>query len=226
VNDLFRQYMLTQQDDADRDQFRERLLADQTLSDQLRDQEDNWIDAYATGQLPPEDAARLYQHLAETGQLDRLATAAALARPQTLKRRNRRIIPYALGIAAIVVIGFGVLLNRGREPEQLAAIRPPAEIINLRPGTLRGGGEIPKVRLTEERDTILQLIYQDVVPAGNCRVTIKSSASESKEDTVEPCGQNFHSHKVTARIPPGRYTLELATDKGELIHTYLFDVPN
>jgi hypothetical protein len=224
VNDLFRQYMLTQHDDAERDQLRERLLADQALSDQLRDQEDNWIDAYATGQLPPEDAARLYQHLAETGQLDRLATAAALARPRPAK--SRRIFPYALGIAAVLFICFGALYYRSREPQQIAAIRPPAEIVNLLPGTLRGGREVSRVRLTGQHDTVLQLIYQDVVPAGNCRVIIKSSASESKEDTVEPCGQNFHPHKLTARIPPGRYTLELATANGELIHTYLFDVTN
>jgi len=218
--------MLTQQDDAERDQLRERLLTDQNLSDQLRDQEDNWIDAYVTGQLPPEDAARLYQHLAETGQLDRIATASALARPQAIKARSRRILPYAIGIAAIVVFGWFALFHRVREPEQIAAIRPPAETVNLRPGTLRGGREVSKVRLTAEHDTILQLIYQDIVPAGDCRVTIKSNTSESKEDTVEPCGQHFHSHKVTARIPPGRYTLELATAKGELIHTYLFDVTN
>lgn len=226
MNDLFRQYMLTQHDDAERDQLRERLLADQTLSDQLRDQEDNWIDAYATGQLPPEDAARLYQHLAETGQLGRLATAAALARPQTRKPRGRRLIPYALGIAAVLVIGLVALFHRVRKPEQIAGIRPPAENINLRPGTLRGGREVSKVRLTEKHDTVLQLIYQDIVPAGDCRVTIKSSTSETKEETVEPCGKDFHAHKVTPRIPPGRYTLELATAKGELIHTYLFDVTN
>jgi len=216
VNDLFRQYMLTLHDDDERNQLRERLIADQELSDQLKDQEDNWIDSYAAGQLPPEDAALLHEHLAATGQLDRLATAVALASAKSAKRRSA--MPFAIGIAAVFLIGLAIPILRTREPERVAVT------FALHPGTLRGAAEIPKVTMTPDRPTALQLTYQDTAPTGDCVVAIKTADSVIKDESRKPCGNGFHTHTMTAPLPPGRYTADLSTTGGELLHTYLFDV--
>lgn len=222
MNDLFRQFMLTPQTDAERDELRERLLADHDLSDQLRDRENNWIDDGAAGKLTPEDAALLHMHLLQTGQLDRLTTAAALARrTQTAGRRS--VFPYAIAIAAIVVLCFGVVIQSNRRPSASAV---PVLTTALLPGTLRDGREVPKVQIKQRQDNILQLIYQDTAPTGDCRVVIRSTAGPTFDDTQEPCGVNFHAHAVASKLAPGRYSVELATSKGEIIHTYLFDATN
>lgn len=225
MNDLFRQYMLTQRTDAERDQLRERLLADQELFDQLRDQENEWIDAYAAGKLPAADASLLLEHLTDTGQLHRVPIAAALAKPKA-KPKPKNIFPYAFAIAAIIILCFAVLMQTKKEEQKIAAVRPPAAVYALVPGTLRSAAAIPKVQLSPRRDTILQLIYQDTAPAGDCRVAIRSASGETFDDTSETCGAAYHSHTLTFKLPNGRYTAELKTTAGEPIHTYLFDLTN
>lgn len=51
--DLFCQFMFSAANPEQRDQLRERLIADQDLSDQPRDQETDWIEACAAGTLLP-----------------------------------------------------------------------------------------------------------------------------------------------------------------------------
>ena len=210
--DLFRHFMLSAANPEQRDQLRERLIADQDLSDQLRDQETDWIDAYAAGTLPPADALALYQHLQQTGQLHRLPTAAALAKP---KRKPASVFPYALGLAATLLVVFTAVFQqpRSKAPEPL----PPITLA-LVPGTLRDGSAPQSVTAKPNQPILLQLQYQDTAPQGECHVEI--TGQPFGEDA--PCGLDFHAYTVPPDLAPGQYILKLTTAKGELLHTYQF----
>jgi hypothetical protein len=210
--DLFRQFMLSAANPEQRDQLRERLIADQDLSDQLRDQETDWIDAYAAGKLPAADARALYEHLQQTGQLHRLPTAAALAKT---KSQPASVFPHALGLAATLLVVFSVVFQRPHTPK---AEPPPAIRQALVPGTLRDGRAPQSVTAKPNQDVVLQLQYQDTAPRGECQVEI--AGQPFGEDG--PCGLDFHAYTLPPDLAPGRYTLRLTTAKGELIHTYEF----
>lgn len=224
TNDLFRYYMLNPTDEAQRDQLRERLLADQAFSDQIRDQENDWIDAYSTGKLTPADAALLYQHLANTGQLHRIPTAAALVQP---KPAPRSIFPYAFAIAAMALVCFGIahqFQQRTNRPE-IAVTQPPEPVlvtVALVPGALRAGQKSPEIHLEQNQRTLLQLQYQDIAPSGKCRVTLEaqSTPNYALNRVDNDCGLDFHPYDLPADTAPGRYTIRLTNAAGELIHTY------
>ena len=208
--DLFRQFMLSAANPEQRDQLRERLIADQDLSDQLRDQETDWIDAYAAGTLPPADARALYQHLQQTGQLHRIPTAAALAKR---KSQSASVFPYALGLAATLLLVFTAVFHqpRSKAPEPL-----PQITLALVPGALRDASATQSVTANNNQPILLQLQYQDTAPQGECHVEI--AGQPFGEDA--PCGLDFHPYTLPPDLAPGRYTLKLTTPKGELIHTY------
>ena len=218
MSDLFRNHMLSQPTEAERDQLRERLIADQDLFDQFRDQENDWIDAFAAGKLPPQDAALLHQHLASTGQLRRLPTAKALQKPKAPS-----VFPYAFAIAAAVVLCFLATLQLRPKP-QIALNLPPSVTVPLYPGTLRDGAPVPSVPLSADFTTIVHLFYQDTAPTGTCVITIRSQSGLDLSIAREPCGAASHSHTISPSIPAGRYTLFLTTSNNELIHTYTFDI--
>lgn len=209
-HDLFRQFMLSSLNPEQRDQLRERLIADQDLSDQLRDQENDWIDAYAAGSLPPADARKLHEHLELTGQLHRLPTAAALLKP---KGKPASIFPHALGLAATVLIVFGVVFHQPRtpQPEPLPPIHQA-----LVPGTLRDGRALQSVTAKPNQEVVLELQYQDTAPQGTCVVSIAGQPYGAED----PCGLDFHAYTLPPALAPGQYTLQLTNPKGELIHTY------
>lgn len=210
--DLFRQFMLSAANPEQRDQLRERLIADQDLSDQLRDQETDWIDAYAAGTLPPADARALYDHLQQTGQLHRLPTAFALGKP---KSRPASVFPHALGLAATLLVVFGIAFQRPQSPKP----EPPPPVRQaLVPGTLRDGRVPQSITAKPNQDVVLQLQYQDTAPQGECHVEI--AGQPFGEDS--PCGLDFHAYTLPPDLAAGGYTLRLTTANGELIHTYEF----
>lgn len=222
MNDLFRHYMLSEHNEAARDQMRERLLADQAFSDEFRESENEWIDAYAAGTLAPAERTLLHTHLVNTGQLHRLATAAALAGPKPAPARS--VYPYAFAIAAIVLLCFGVFLTSERRTFEIARTPPPAAVFALTPGTLRDSSAVQAIPV-KQGDQI-HLLYQDTAPVGICLVTLKNGERGSLEESGSTCGVDLHSHTLGQTLPPGRYTVELADSQRQLIHTYLFDVPN
>jgi hypothetical protein len=221
LNDLFRTYMFTRTNEAEHDQLRERLLADSELSDQFREQENDWIDACAAGTLPPADAALLHQHLADTGQLHRLTTAVALARPRL---RRESIFPYALGCAAAVLVCFGIAFQEPRSTPVTSG-PPPGAVVTafLAPGTLRSGQGMPVVSARQDQKVELQLLYQDTAPTGVCEVTMNPLGNPTpvwKESG--PCGLDFHIFLLPAGLDPGRYTIDLRTKDGQALHNYAF----
>lgn len=211
---LFRQFMLSSANPEQRDQLRERLIADQDLSDQLRDQETDWIDAYVAGTLPAADARALYEHLQLSGQLHRLPTAAALTRP---KRISGSVFPYALGLAATLLVVFTAVFHQPRPQEPPP---PPLPLVthSLVPGALRDGRATQSFTVKYNQPALLQLQYQDTAPHGQCRVSIVGQ----NEEAIEDCGLDFHPYNLPLTLAPGRYLLKLSTAKGELIHTYEF----
>jgi hypothetical protein len=219
--DLFRQFMFTRTNESEHDQLRERLLSDPELSDQLRDQENDWIDAYAAGKLPAADAALLYQHLADTGQLHRIPTAAALVRPRIQKRS---IFPYALACAAVVVLCFGVAFQDQKRNSVTSAILPTSTAA-LAPGTLRSGQGIPTVTAPLAHTVALQLLYQDTAPTGRCEVTLSPLGSPTPIRTTSgECGLDFHLYTLPDKLAPGRYTIDLKDKDGQLLHNYVFQL--
>jgi len=222
MNGLFRQLMLTPLDGEARDQLRERLIADQDLFDQLREEENEWIDACAAGRLSPADAALLHQHLAATGQTHRLATAIALSRPRP---KPQSVFACAFGIAAVVVIGFALAFQSRHTVDRATTppTEPPLFVASLTPGSLRDGAAVPSI---PPRNALLQLMYQDTAPTGQCRVTIRRNDAAARAPITEECGLDFHPFHVPSGLPPGRYLIELATGQGELIHTYNVNIGN
>jgi hypothetical protein len=216
MSDLFRQYMLNASNEAERDQIRERLLADPSFHDEMREQENDWIDAYAAGRLPPNDRALLHAHLVDTGQLHRVAMAVALGR-----KAPASVFPYALAIAAIVLLCFGVFLAGERRGD---GARHPLVAVALVPGTLRDGAAVQRVVRKPGHLLELQLFYQDTSPAGTCIVTIKNSAGDALDEAVGECGTEFHPYLLPDRLRAGRYRAELADGQRSLVHAYLFDV--
>ena len=223
MSDLFRTYMLNQQTESERDQMRERLLADPHFFDQLREQENEWIDACAAGRLTPADAQALRRHLEQTGQLDRLAMAVALA-AKGASRGARSVFAPALGMAAALFLGFGVFFSIQRQGAAPAAGRElPVAEFPLAPGALRDGREVPVVALRPEYASEVQMLYQDTAPQGNCKTLLTNAKDVALATTVAPCGQDFHPFRLPADLAAGRHFLQLENEKGEILHTYVFE---
>ncbi len=223
MSDLFRAYMLNEQTESKRDEIRERLLTDAQFFDEMREQENEWIDACAAGRLPAAEAAALRRHLAETGQLGRLPMAAALATPPA-RRAARSVFPAALGMAAALFVGFGVFFSSQGQRGVTAPVREaPVAMFPLAPGTLRDGRAVTTIPLRAGYVSEVQMLYQDTAPQGTCKTLLTNAKDVALATTVEPCGLDFHSIRLPVDLMAGRHYLQLENEKGEILHTYVFD---
>lgn len=222
MSDHFHQYMLTANNDEERDRIRELLLADPAFCDEMRELENEWIDAYATGRLAPRERELLHNHLVNTGQLNRVATALAMARSR--RPAIPSIFPYAWGIAAAVLLCATATLTAPKWPRDAAVRRQPEDLVPLAPGTLRDSAAVQGVVRHAGRGLQLQLLYEDTSPNGGCVVIVKDGAGNQVDEVRSECGVEFHPYSVNSQLKRGRYSVELSDLEKGLLHTYLFDL--
>lgn len=225
MREQIRQYLFDEMTPADRESFQSRLLSDQALSDEVKDQETDWIDAYAAGRLSPEESTAFGRYLAATGQQDRILFARAMAKPPVSRRLS--VFAPALALAAVLVIGFGsVFLNQRRGAAIPVAGGPEiaGTPIYLSPGALRDGGPVQAAKQHNPSERLdLILIYQDVQPNGNCLAELFDSQGALISHRNAPCGLESFTLPLPPKMTVGRYRVDLRQPGGDLLHTYFFD---
>jgi|GEM_PF-2867645 len=123
----FQQYLLGQLSESDRDAFCDALAHDESLMQELKEFETDWIDRLARRELPPQEAQQLLQYLEATGQQHRLDFAEALVAYPSLPATNaaqprawssqRWLRPLAVAaILSFVFIGIQTYRNHAPEP--------------------------------------------------------------------------------------------------------------
>lgn len=219
--ELFRRYLFRELLPAEKDAFTARLLADPALMDELRDYEYDLIDARARGDLPPADARKLDQYLAETNQQHRLATAKALfARPKAkvIQFPWRPTLALAAGLA-IAAIGIQLRNSQTQSPAPSIAQSTPRQEVLLTPAT-----RDDQAQQVSARELSFQLAMDPPVEEGTYTAkVINAQGAEifSYSAPVKPTDIQFNLPFDASTLPPGPYQIKLYRGQ-DLINAYSF----
>lgn len=219
--ELFRRYLFRELLPAEKDDFTSRLLADPALMDELRDYEYDLIDAHARGHLPPAEARKLDQYLAETGQQHRLAAAQALfARPKAkvIQFPWRATLALAAGLA-IAAIGIQLRNNPTQSPAPSLARSSPRQEVLLTPAT-----RDDQVQQVSARELSFQLAMDPPIEEGVYTAKIYNSKGAeilSHSAPVKTTDVQFELPLDASTLPPGPYQIKLYRGQ-DLINAYSF----
>ncbi len=207
-------YLLGKGSEQEREALAEALIVDADLHAQMQEIECEQIDALARGELRGAQAQVWQRFLEETGQLDRLRIARAMA---AKLRPRKRALWWLEAAAALLLLGGGVWWWTGIEkrPEPVLVARRAS--LSLPRDNTRSANQ--GLELTIARD-ITEVEFQfEVVPepASGYRVRVLNSKGEVvvvREGTGWPATP-LRVVVPVGEIPPGRIRLELLAIRSE-----------
>lgn len=205
-------YLLGQGSEEERARFAEDLLANGELHAQVQEFETGQIDALARGLLKPQEAAAWRQFLAETGQLDRLAVAQALARK--IHPPQRRLAGWLQIAAALLLMATATWWWTARQvqvaqPPLMASVRIS---IDLPRDTTRGTSRQQELKVSKDATEVEWRFEVAPEPATGYRLAIRDQSGAtvwSKEDKGWPTGV-LSILTPAAALPSGTLELELS----------------
>jgi len=216
--------------------FGERLLAEPELSDELREFENEWIDARARGELGAGEAAEVDAYLSATGQQGRLTAALRLMRAPSAapSRRKPSVYWLAAAAAAIVLFIFAWQSNRRAANPRIdvAASPKPVEIrpfaVLLTPGTR---GAAPR-RVVTPPDTVrieLQLALDAPLPPGSYEAKVQSAFGQavlSRTASLSPGATSLRFTLGVEELPAGSYRVLVfpAANAENVVNIYAFEL--
>lgn len=170
---LARQYLLGLLDDARREEAEARLAAGGEFAETVEAVERDLIDAWTTGELPPDEASRFRQYLASHPRTDpRLRFSRALHRvAETRRTTHRRHL--AIAASLLAVIGAGYLgQSVWRQPGQVRVVS-----VMLQPGGLRSESPPQTVAIPPSAE-FADIVLAESAGARTARVRFIDSGSE------------------------------------------------
>lgn len=217
-----RKYLLGQLTDGQQQDFQQRLLTEDELTQELEVVTEELVDEYLAKQLTPKQTEWFEQHYLASpqGKLS-LSFAATFHRyisnhPTEAKKRswtervaafwNRQIVPVPVIVAIAVLIIVGIFwLARTPSPQSFATLT-----LTSSPITRSGGGELARIRVKEDALRVNLLLESPPSPGMRYRAELISGGGQIR--TLEPIGQDVRS--VSFEIPgswlsSGQYAINL-----------------
>ena len=172
---MIKQYLLGELTEEGQQQIEERLLRDGDYFEHLQLCEDELVDEYVRGGLPPDEQRRFDNHFLSTPErheklrfaraLRRYVSAAVEAEPATTAQRTRLqflsaslrgrhpVMAYSLAAALLLVLGGTVIFRNWQLQNQLAQIR------SQQSAGLRSERELQR-QLQEQRAGTMELVKE------------------------------------------------------------------
>lgn len=172
---MIKQYLLGELTEEGQQQIEERLLRDGDYFEHLQLCEDELVDEYVRGGLPPDEQRRFDNHFLSTPErheklrfaraLRRYVSAAVEAEPATTAQRTRLqflsaslrgrhpVMAYSLAAALLLVLGGTVIFRNWQLQNQLAQIR------SQQSAGLRSERELQR-QLQEQRAGYMELVKE------------------------------------------------------------------
>jgi hypothetical protein len=217
-----RKYLLGQLTDGQQQDFLQRLLTEDELTQELEVITEELVDEYLAKQLTPKQAEWFERHYLSSPQ-GKLSLSFAntfhryvLNNPTDVKKRswtervagfwNRQALPVPVIVAIAIVILVGIFwLARTPSPQSFATLT-----LTNSPITRSGGGELARVRVKEDALRINLLLESPPSPGMRYRAELINGSGQIR--TLEPVGQDVRS--VSFEIPgswltPGQYAINL-----------------
>ena len=201
-------YLLGKGSDEERGALAEALIVDLDLHARMQEIECEQIDALARGELAPIEATAWQSFLEETGQLDRLRVARALAKKLRPRRRTLWWLEVA---AAVLLVGGGAWWWMGidRRPEPVLVARRVS--LTLPRDTTRGASTSLELKIAKDITEIELQFEVSAEPASGYRVRVLSA---NGAEVVVREGKGWPASTLrlvlpAAEIPTGRIRLEL-----------------
>lgn len=208
-------FLLGELSDDERDEFEERLLADDDVEALVGAAEDDLFDAYALGELRGARQARFEDRLlASPGGRRKLAWARALAAAADAPRRRRaRGWWLAVGAGAVAAAAALALVVW---PRHTAEVDPAAVVAIALPPPTRGAG--PVLHLTRQTDRA-RLLVETTGPITAARLDGPAGAVPV---TIEP-GPPIALVVTAAQLPAGSYVLTVTGAAGAAEFSFLVE---
>ena len=220
-----RKYLLGQLTDGQQQNFQQRLLSEDELTQELDVTTEELVDEYLAKQLTPKESQWFEQHYLASPQGKQSQTFATVFHRYIANNRsepkksswtkrvadfwNRQLVPVRAiaAIAAIAVVVFVAVLwlPRTPAPKSFATLTLANSSI-----TRSGGGALARVRLTEDALRINLLLESPASPGIRYRAELLNGSGQIR--TLEPVGQDARSVSVEipgSWLPKGQYVINL-----------------
>lgn len=220
-----RHYLLGRATDDEQQKIEERLMTDDDFFDELEITKDELVEAYLAKQLTQQEREWFEQNfLASPEGKQRQAFASALGRyvlnhPQPKKspgwgerlgafwNSQPVLLRAAAALAAVVIVAGIFWVSRTPAPRSFATLTLPNTSI-----TRSSGGEVPRIKLTDDALRIKLMLPSPAAPGTRYRVELLNGEGETTTPEVE--GQDPQSVYVVipaAQLNPGQYAIKLST---------------
>lgn len=225
-DDLVRQYLLGRLPEAQREEFGERVFADEAFFETVQAVEMELRDAYARNELSGRDRDDFEKNLLRTERqrkASRVSSQLAKSLPKRAQKQSRRWTQWALVAAAAVAIPaafYAAYLQ-----EQLRALRHPPVAARVQPATgqmpalvslflpgivLRGEESLPQLRLPAAEAMVK--LDLEVAHPGPFQATLSDSSGKElyRQSGLKPVDGGLVIWLAGSALPTG--TIELRID--------------
>jgi hypothetical protein len=218
-----RKYLLGDLTDDQQQNFEQRLLSEDELTQELEVITDDLVDEYLAKQLTPKESEWFEQHFLaspEGKRSKRFATTfhryvsknPGKTKKRTLSERlaaflNQRPVPVKAVALAMVVIVVGIFwFARTPSPKSLATLTLTNSQI-----TRSTGVELARIRVKEDALRINLMLERPAPPGARYRAELIDGSGQVR--TLQPISQDARSVSVeipTASLVPGQYAINLS----------------
>jgi hypothetical protein len=200
-------YLLGEMKEAEREAYRERLLADPELFAEVEAEEVELLDSYARGEASPQRRTAIERHLlASPLQRRRLSISRALA-----AQKNPAWIRYAgLAVAALLCLGVYYFLRPSRPLPNNAAPAILVARLAVPPPVSRSSAEIPHLKVDPASAALVELSMSLTPALAGVPLNFSLRNSAGKELASGPAnsnGQNLIFSVQRNLLPQGSYEL-------------------
>jgi hypothetical protein len=199
-------YLLGRLSEAERQALTEQFLDNDDVYRAILAMEETLVDAYARGDLPPEDARLVESRLLQTeAGLAKLRTTRALAGRHA--REQHRMRRGWLAVAAALVVACGVGLGIAyRRPHRAET---PAAAIVLSLSATRGSADVPSARIPPSGTAVFAVPLPDADHAADYEVRLRTPDAKELVRPGHESGNFLRFDVDSASLPPGRYEIEI-----------------
>lgn len=200
-----RRYLLGAMDEAEREAFRERLLADAELFSEVEAEELEILDAYSRGEGSADERQAVEgQLLCSPLQRRRLLVGRALA-------SHRKSVDWrfaAIGIAALLCVGVFSFWRWKSAPTVVPATTVLVSVLELPPPASRSAAAIPRLKVlpAEALELELRMPLTPALGSGRLDLSLRDAGGREVARGAVLRSERYLSFRVQrALVPPGAY---------------------
>lgn len=215
-NDQIIRWLLGNLPQAEREELERRVSEDCDYAELVEATEEELIDRYATGALPPSDQQRFEHYYLTTKERHRkLEFARAFLKSAS---QGTSFAKSLLKVAALLLVGFFLGWLCFRSPE-------PIVTLALRPGNVRGAEQAATLEIPIGTVAIDFQLYPDSRTEVDTASLLTASLQreiERQQVNVSPDG-SVRYRVAASLIPPGEYIISLERT-GQVTARFLFTI--